>query len=939
MSSRALAYICGVILAGAAMSVVALTGFMFDPGWPFLLLLVVLTTVAHLYISLGPSHDAWAVNLVFLFAGVILLPPFYFVILVLVPHLIEWVVDLGVKKSARLRNWYIQPFNISVHLIAGFAARGLYLGLTQDLTALFTPAVFLVVMLAAMTYVLVNHILIGLVLVLARRVTLRASGAFESGNLVSDFIQVSLGYVVAALWNYSPVLIIPTLAPLLLVYRALQVPKLTQEANTDAKTGLWNMRRFNEVFAVELERAKRFKRPLAVVMADLDLLRNVNNTYGHLAGDAVLVGIGKIIRESVREYDLPARFGGEEFSIVLLEANAEDARSFAERIRRTIESTEFITPTDHQRIHVTISLGVASFPADASTATELIQLADVAVYQAKLNGRNRVVCASDVPHSVKLESPSAEDCLSTAIPTADVSQPIRSGEDTSPAEIGMATPPADKVEEGPSKPKPVRARIWRALFIGAVVAIGTVITLWGLYLNPSPQPIALLLFVALAICTELFQVSLYGSSPVSVSVAFVFASGLVAGLPGVAATSAGVALTHYFQVRPRLYQSFFNWATHVVAGAVPALAVRALSLTAVITNLPVLVILVLVTGLIYYGIDTGLIAVAIALSEGQSIKSTWQLHFRWLIYHYLVLCLMGLFLAVADHELDWPGVIVFVLPIFMMHYAQQQYVERTEESVRELRRMNRELTRANAEVISVNDTIQKINNELFLVLAKIVDARDPFVSSHTTRVADYARAVAIELGLPVARVETIYRAALLHDIGKIATTEKILNKPTMLNAEEFATMMDHPLLGAEILDTSQSLRHLAPFVKHHHEWWNGGGYPDELRGEAIPLEARILAVCDAVEAMASDRPYSRSRSQAEIIAELQRCAGTQFDPQLVETFTRVIHRRGKGFVINSAREVTRQQSAHSRGLAGPGGQSGASKLGAFDTVKLGVDTT
>ena len=125
------------------------------------------------------------------------------------------------------------------------------------------------------------------------------------------------------------------------------MPALTQEARTDAKTGLWNMRHFNEVFAVELERAKRFKRPLAMVMADLDLLRNVNNTYGHLAGDAVLVGIGKIIRESVREYDLPARFGGEEFSIVLLEANAEDARSFAERVRRTIESTEFITPMDH----------------------------------------------------------------------------------------------------------------------------------------------------------------------------------------------------------------------------------------------------------------------------------------------------------------------------------------------------------------------------------------------------------------------------------------------------------------------------------------------------------------------------------------------------------------------------------------------------------------
>ena len=362
----------------------------------------------------------------------------------------------------------------------------------------------------------------------------------------------------------------------------------------------------------------------------------------------MLVGIGKIIRESVREYDLPARFGGEEFSIVLLEANAEDARSFAERVRRTIESTEFITPMDSKPIHVTMSLGVASFPADASTATELIQLADEAVYQAKMNGRNRVVCASDVPHSASLEHSPVEDRLATAIPAADVSQPVRSSKGAGTAEATTTAAPADIVEEGVSKPKPARSSIWLALFIGVVVASGSVIMLWGLYLNPAPDPVTLLLFVALAVATELFQVNVYGLNTVSVSVALVFASGLVAGLPGVAATSAGVALTHYFQARPRPYQTIFNWATHVVAGAAPALVVRALGLTAIITNLPALVFLVLVIGLVYYGIDTGLIAVAIGLAEGQSIQSTWQLHFRWLIYHYLVLCLMGLFLAVAD---------------------------------------------------------------------------------------------------------------------------------------------------------------------------------------------------------------------------------------------------------------------------------------------------
>jgi HD-GYP domain-containing protein (c-di-GMP phosphodiesterase class II) len=105
---------------------------------------------------------------------------------------------------------------------------------------------------------------------------------------------------------------------------------------------------------------------------------------------------------------------------------------------------------------------------------------------------------------------------------------------------------------------------------------------------------------------------------------------------------------------------------------------------------------------------------------------------------------------------------------------------------------------------------------------------------------------------------------------------------------------------------------LAPIVKHHHEWWNGTGYPDSLQGEAIPVESRILAVCDAVEAMASDRPYSRARSLDEIIAELRQCAGTQFDPNVVEKFVRVAQRRGKQFVVNSARDVVRPYAPQQR---------------------------
>jgi putative nucleotidyltransferase with HDIG domain len=446
-------------------------------------------------------------------------------------------------------------------------------------------------------------------------------------------------------------------------------------------------------------------------------------------------------------------------------------------------------------------------------------------------------------------------------------------------------------------------------FLVVTILAALALVLWGLRLWPAPDPIALVAFTVLAILAEWFQVNVYGFNTVSVSVAIIFASGLIAGLPGVTATSAAVALTHYFRARPQLYQTAFNWAVHVIAGSAPAFMTYLLGLHFGIENLLVLLVEAVIIGAVYYAIDTGLIAIAIGLSEKQSLWRTWQAQFRWLVFHYVALCIMGMFLAMAYQTLGLPGVIVFSLPPFMMFYVQKQYVDRTEESARELQRMNQELTRANEEIVGANKSIKVLSDELFMVLAKIIDARDPYVSSHTTKVADYAVAIGAELGLPTARVESIRQAALLHDIGKIGVSEQILNKPAKLSTEEYQIIKIHTSLGAELLETCQSLRHLSPMVKYHHEWWNGHGYPDGLQGEAIPLESRILAVCDAVEAMASDRPYSRARSLDEIIAELRRCAGAQFDPNIVEKFVRVTERQGEHFVVNSARNVVRQQTA------------------------------
>src|SRR5204862_509059 len=147
----------------------------------------------------------------------------------------------------------------------------------------------------------------------------------------------------------------------------------------------------------ELTRAARFERPLSLVMAALDLLRDINNTYCHLAGDAVLQGIAEVFRSQLRHYDVPARFGGEEFAILLPETPPDQAFEIADRIRKEVAERAFDVETSSEPIHATVSIGVAAFPRDGSDANELIHQADLAVYRAKLQGRNRVLDASSEP--------------------------------------------------------------------------------------------------------------------------------------------------------------------------------------------------------------------------------------------------------------------------------------------------------------------------------------------------------------------------------------------------------------------------------------------------------------------------------------------------------------------------------------------------------------
>jgi putative nucleotidyltransferase with HDIG domain len=167
-------------------------------------------------------------------------------------------------------------------------------------------------------------------------------------------------------------------------------------------------------------------------------------------------------------------------------------------------------------------------------------------------------------------------------------------------------------------------------------------------------------------------------------------------------------------------------------------------------------------------------------------------------------------------------------------------------------------------------------------LAAAVDAKEPYMRGHSERVAQLARATAERMELSHQQCTALEMAAYLHDIGKIGISGQILRKPGPLDADETLTMRHHPLIGANILRPVAFPWPIAPVVRHHHEHYDGTGYPAGLRGEEIPILARVLTVCDAYEAMTADRPYRKSLSAEGAVAELRRCAGTDFDPHVVE---------------------------------------------------------
>jgi diguanylate cyclase (GGDEF)-like protein/putative nucleotidyltransferase with HDIG domain len=449
-------------------------------------------------------------------------------------------------------------------------------------------------------------------------------------------------------FSEEEVLLLGTLADVIggALHNALSLQKAQEQAITDGLTGVKTHRFFMEALSSEWKRSTRAGRAFALVLLELDRFKFVNDFYGHLEGDIVLQRVGQILETNCRRSDVVARYGGDEFVILMPETNMEHARQWARKLRGWVSSDPLL-----REKNISASFGIACYPLHGSSPQEIIQVADASLYLSKHQGGNEVR-------------------------------------------------------------DPNQAKKWE---------------------RDELEP------------------------------------------------NLGVGLRKFFATGPD------------------------------------------------------------ALKE------------------------------VCQHLIQ-----------FTESWA----------------------------------TLPQAVIETVTSLVFALDARDRYTQGHSLKVADYAGLIAMAMELSNAEIQEIRLGGMLHDIGKVGISEDILNKGGPLNPDEWETMKSHVKFGAKILEPLTPLAHVRDMVLHHHEYFDGSGYPEGLAGNKIPLGARIIAIAEAYDTITSDRTYKNARSASDALAELERCANAQFDGEIVSIFIRMM----RGSIHLVSRYETARQPAEPAGAAEASGR-------------------
>jgi len=427
-----------------------------------------------------------------------------------------------------------------------------------------------------------------------------------------------------------------------------------------------------------------------------------------------------------------------------------------------------------------------------------------------------------------------------------------------------------------------------SVFIATMFVVGLAAFVAAFALERVHEPFDLGAVVVLAVMSEALSVRLYFDGRVSISFVGTVVAALLFGLPGGALAAASIAITGYFIASRSSRKLAFNFGHEAVAAFLAAATVSSMGVngTEHAAQSPGWTIFGGVTAAaILFTVDAWAVSAIMALTSGRALKTAYRENFAWLLPHYLVLGAVAGGLAVVYGHLGIAAIVVLALPLLLSRYSIAQFVERTRDNVLRLERSNDQLQHAYVEIRDMSAELKDAYTGTLESLVTALDVRDQETRGHSVRVAQHSLDIAKILGIKdEEELLMVYRGALMHDVGKIGVPDAILLKPSKLNEEEWDFMKRHPALGYRILAQVPYLRPAAKIVLAHHERWDGDGYPRRLKGEDIPLGARIFALADTYDAIISDRPYRKGQSPDAALAEILRCAGTQFDPKVIEAF-------------------------------------------------------
>lgn len=408
---------------------------------------------------------------------------------------------------------------------------------------------------------------------------------------------------------------------------------------------------------------------------------------------------------------------------------------------------------------------------------------------------------------------------------------------------------------------PGRAQIY-IMALAAAALLGILGWLPTLMAQPALWPVVLL-FAGLICLSDLFPIVMPfpGDAEMTVSGALQAAVAILFGpAPAVWAAFLGTLVAEAI-LRRAWHKALFNVSQMVITFGAMGSLYRVLYDGSVnplnsVRNAAALAVL----AAFYYVVNTGMVALVIAFVNRISASYVWKMSFRNIAWHELTMVPLGAMIAILWQASPW-AIVLMLLPLAVVRTSLLQ-----------------------------SSTLQLQTMETLMALADTIDQRDPTTYEHSQRVAMFAEMIAKEMGLPQDQVELISMSARLHDVGKIGMSNALLYKPQQFSLEEWHEFRRHPAIGASMVENFPLFRKGRHLILHHHERWDGQGYPDRLAGEAIPLGARIIAAADALEAMTAERVYRDALTMDAAIEEFRRERGRQFDPKVADVLIALLQR-------------------------------------------------